>query len=91
MLAPRADRVPFDGAEIDLLLIKDGHLLGIECKRVDAPRLMPSMRIALDDLRLERIAVVYPGTQRYPLAERVEAIPLKALAEGIAGWFPGLS
>ena len=52
---------------------------------------MPSMRIALDDLRLERIAVVYPGTQRYPLAERVEAIPLKALAEGIAGWFPGLS
>ena len=80
-----------NGAEIDLLLIKDGHLLGIECKRVDAPRLMPSMRIALDDLRLERIAVVYPGTQRYPLAERVEAIPLKALAEGIAGWFPGLS
>jgi len=49
-----------NGAEIDLILLKDGHRLGVECKRVDAPRLTPSMRIALEDLKLERIAVVYP-------------------------------
>ena len=33
-------------------------------------------RIALEDLKLERIVVVYPGTRRYPLAERVEVVPL---------------
>jgi len=76
------------GAEIDLVLIKDGRLLGVECKRVDAPRLTPSMRIALDDLKLERIAVVYPGAKRFPLAERVEAVPLDALVDGMKGLFP---
>lgn len=78
-----------NGAEIDLILLKDGHLLGVECKRMDAPRLTPSMRIALEDLKLERIAVVYPGTRRYPLAERVEAVPLDAVADGMEGLFAG--
>jgi predicted AAA+ superfamily ATPase len=78
-----------NGAEIDLILLKDGHLLGVECKRMDAPRLTPSMQIALGDLKLERIAVVYPGTKRYPLAERVEVVPLEALVDGIEGLFPG--
>ena len=68
------------GAEIDLLLQRRGKLFGVECKRVDAPRMTPSMRIALDDLGLERIAVIYPGTRRYPLADRVEAVPLATLA-----------
>ena len=40
------------GAELNLLLFKDGRRFGIECKRVDAPRLTPSMRIALEDLEL---------------------------------------
>lgn len=69
------------GAEIDLLLRRRGKLFGVECKRVDAPRLTPSIRIALDDLGLERVAVVYPGTKRYVIADRVEAVPLNALAE----------
>ena len=69
------------GAEIDLILYRAGKLFGVECKRADAPRLTPSMRIACRDLGLERIAVIYPGARRYPLAERVEAIPLSALAD----------
>lgn len=69
------------GAEIDLLLRRKGKLYGVECKRADAPRMTPSIRIALEDLGLERIAVVYPGTRRYPLGERVEAVPLHSLAE----------
>ena len=76
------------GAEIDLVLIKDGHLLGVECKRVDAPRMTPSIRTALDDLQLERIAVVYPGTLRYPIADQVEAVPLSAIVDGMKGLFP---
>lgn len=69
------------GAELDLLLIKDGRHFGIECKRVDAPRMTASMRAALEDLKLEHIAVVYPGTMRYPLEERVTAVPLQDLAD----------
>jgi len=57
------------GAELDLLLIKDGRHYGVECKRVDAPRrgMTASMRTALDDLKLEQIAVVYPGKNRCEL------------------------
>ncbi|OFZ70172.1 MAG: hypothetical protein A2Z01_09650 [Betaproteobacteria bacterium RBG_16_58_11] len=69
------------GAELDLLLFKDGRRLGLEMKRTDAPTLTPSMRIALEDLRLERLVVLYPGNRRYPLAERVEAVPISLLAE----------
>ena len=69
------------GAEIDLLLRRKGKLFGVECKRVDAPRLTPSIRIALEDLQLVRVAIVYPGSRRYALADRVEAVPLSVLAE----------
>ncbi len=64
------------GAELDLLLQKDGRRLGIECKRVDAPRLTRSMQIALTDLELDHLYVVYPGEHTYPLAEKITAIPL---------------
>ena len=67
------------GAEIDLILKKDGHTLGIECKRTDAPRMTPSMRSALKDLQLDKIVIVYPGDKRFALHNRVEAIPLKDL------------
>ncbi|OGR33273.1 MAG: hypothetical protein A2005_01945 [Desulfuromonadales bacterium GWC2_61_20] len=69
-----------NGAELDLLLVKNGLRLGIECKRSDAPRLTPSMRTSLTDLELDRLVVIYPGTKRYSLAEGVEVRPLVELA-----------
>ena len=67
------------GAELDLLLFKGGRRIGIECKRTDAPTLTPSMRIALEDLKLSELKVVYPGDRRYWLAPKVEVIPLRLL------------
>lgn len=67
------------GAEIDLILRRGDRLLGVECKRADAPRMTKSIRIAMDDLALERVMVVYPGSKRYPLGEGVEAVPLSEL------------
>jgi predicted AAA+ superfamily ATPase len=80
-----------NGAELDLLVLRDGRKLGVECKRVDAPRLTPSMVSAVSDLELERLTVIYPGDRAYPLAERVHVLPLKALAEqgAAAVWAPG--
>jgi len=77
------------GAEIDLVLIKDGRMLGVECKRVDAPRMTASMRTAREDLHLEQIAVVYPGKKRYALGDGVAAVPLNSVVDGMKGLFPG--
>lgn len=71
------------GAEIDLLLRRGDTLLGVECKRTDTPRLSPSIRNALNDLGLARVAVLYPGAKRFPIAERVEAVPLATIAAGM--------
>ena len=37
------------------------------------------MRIAIDDLKLDKLYVVYPGEQRFMLADGIEAVPLWAL------------
>ncbi len=69
------------GAEIDLILRRGDRLLGVECKQTDAPSLTPSIRIAIEDLDLERVVVIYPGDKRYSLSENVEAIPLEELGQ----------
>ncbi|HET7853515.1 MAG TPA: ATP-binding protein [Candidatus Methylomirabilis sp.] len=70
------------GAELDLLIFKDGRRYGIEVKRQDAPRITPSMRTALTDLRLQSLTILYPGTRRYRLGERITVVPASELAEG---------
>lgn len=72
------------GAELDLLLFKNGRRLGVEIKRTDAPRITPSMRIALQDLKLEQLVVFYPGPKEYTLDERVRVVPLAKVAESNA-------
>jgi len=70
-----------NGAELDLLLLKDGKRIGVECKRKDAPHLTLSMKIAMEDLQLDKLMVFYPGEKTYPLAERIDVIPLIRLAD----------
>lgn len=81
----RPDEVYFwathSGAELDLLLIKNGARVGVECKRMDAPRLTPAMRTALADLELDKLVIVYPGTQPYVLAEKIGVLPLLKVIE----------
>jgi predicted AAA+ superfamily ATPase len=76
------------GAELDLLLIKEGRRLGVEMKRADAPRMTPSIRIAIADLRLEQVVVLYPGDEEYELAENVRVVPLSFLSAGYEALFP---
>ena len=70
-----------NGAEIDLVIFKNGRRIGVECKRADAPTLTPSMRIALADLKLDELHVVYPGQTRYALTRKVEVVPLAQLVK----------
>ena len=68
------------GAELDLLLLRHGKRWGFEFKCSDAPKTAKSMHIALDDLTLEHLWVVYPGHLRYPLTERITALPLREVS-----------
>jgi predicted AAA+ superfamily ATPase len=68
------------GAELDLLLVSANERIGVEAKRADAPRLNASMRTAVADLGLDRLIVVYPGTKRYSLTDRIDVVPLAELA-----------
>ena len=70
------------GAEIDLVLRRGTDLFGVECKRSDTPRMTKSITISLNDLNLAGVAVVYPGSKRFPIADRVEAVPLRSIGEG---------
>jgi predicted AAA+ superfamily ATPase len=69
------------GAELDLLMFKRGRRVGIEIKHADAPKLTPSMRVAMADLKLDELLVVYPGDKPYTLADRVQVIPATRVAE----------
>lgn len=69
----------YSGAEIDLVLFKRGRRIGVECKRADAPTITRSMHIALDNLKLDELMIVYPGEKRYTLAQGVEVVPLGEL------------
>lgn len=67
------------GAELDLLLLRHGRRWGFEFKCTDAPTTTKSMHIALQDLKLEHLFVVYPGTLRYSMTEKITALPLREI------------
>jgi predicted AAA+ superfamily ATPase len=71
------------GAEIDLVFNKGGRMYGVEIKRADAPTMTPSMRIALEDLKFERIAVIYPGNRRYSIHKQVDVVPFDEISGGM--------
>ncbi len=64
-------------AELDLLILKQGQRLGYEFKFSETPQLTKSMRIALDDLKLDALTIVYPGPHDYPLDEKIKVRSLQ--------------
>lgn len=69
------------GAELDLVVMNGGKRLGFEFKRTSTPRTTRSMHSALEDLGLEKLYIVYPGRERFPLHERIEAVGLAVAAQ----------
>lgn len=68
------------GSELDLMMIRGGRRTGVEFKRNDAPKMTRSMAVALEDLKLDELLVVYPGTRSYQIAERARVLPLAEIA-----------
>jgi hypothetical protein len=72
------------GAELDLLVVRGGTRLGFEFKRTAAPTVTPSMRVALADLRLQRLDVIHGGRETFSLGERIRAVPLERVWRDVA-------
>jgi len=68
------------GAELDFLWVRGGRRWGFEIMRTVAPKLTKSMRLAMETLELDRLFVVHAGDKRFPLADRVEALPVEETA-----------
>ncbi|MCY3932025.1 MAG: ATP-binding protein [Acidobacteria bacterium] len=64
------------GAELDLMIVSGGRRFGFEFKYSDAPGTTKSMRVALADLRLDHLWVIYPGEETYELDERISVLPV---------------
>ena len=67
-------------AGLDLMVLAKGKRWGVEVKYQDAPTITKSMRIAIQDLKLERLWVVYPGRQGYAMDDQIECVPLAELS-----------
>jgi len=69
-------------AELDLFIFTGGKRMGFEFKYTDSPKITKSMRIAQEDLKLNHIALLYPGDTIFPLAENMTAYGLETIATG---------
>lgn len=78
------------GAELDLLILKDGRRMGFEIKLTKSPRVTASMHSAMETLALDHLYVVCHGAgEPWPLAQGVTAVPAACLAS--EQWLPKLS
>ena len=67
------------GAELDLFVLRGRRRYGFEFKRTISPRVTPSMRSALSDLKLNRLDVIHAGENNFPLAEKIRAVSWQRL------------
>jgi uncharacterized protein len=67
------------GAELDLLIMRGGKRYGFEFKFEDAPAPTRSMHVAIQDLGLEHLWVVYNGERVLPLDDRISTLPLSTI------------
>jgi len=65
-------------AELDLLIIKNGKRLGFECKYTDKPKTTKSMHMAIKDLNLDKLFIIFPGKEeQFALSEVISAVGLE--------------
>ena len=68
-------------AELDLLVFKNGKRLGFEFKYSDSPKITKSMNIAVEDLQLDHLYIIFPGAISFAMNEKITACGLDVLRE----------
>jgi uncharacterized protein len=64
-----------------LLIIKDGKRMGYEIKHAESPKATRSVQIAIEDLRLDSLTVIYPGERSFALTEAIRAMPVREVPD----------
>lgn len=64
------------GAELDLIILKDGKLQGFEIKYSLKPSITQSILNALEDLNLNEITIIVPGKEEYLIHPKVRVCGL---------------
>jgi predicted AAA+ superfamily ATPase len=64
------------GAEIDLILEKNGKLIAIECKASSVPKVGRGFYTALEELQIDQAIIVAPVDDKYPLKKDVWVMTL---------------
>ena len=75
------------GAELDLLFFAGGKRYGVEFKFNEAPKVSRSMHVAISDLNLAHLWVVFPGKSGYPATPEITMLPLADISQlsGVGG------
>ena len=71
------------GAELDLLVVRGNRRLGFEFKRTSSPQITKSMRIALSDLKLNRLDIIHAGDKSFPLSKHIRAVSFTDLFDAL--------
>ena len=65
------------GDEIDLVLKKGNHILAIECKASDAPKLTKGFYRSIEVIKPTKVFVIAPTNDTYQISENVTVIGLE--------------
>lgn len=68
-----------NGAEIDLVVERNGKRFGIECKSSSNPTVSRGLYSSISDLGLEKVYVAAPVDYSYPLREDIQVMPVAEL------------
>ncbi|MDF3047892.1 MAG: putative superfamily ATPase [Candidatus Midichloriaceae bacterium] len=66
-------------AELDLMILKDGRRLGFEFKYSTIPKITKSMKIALTDLKLDKLTIIIPGSENFALTPQIQVSGLEKI------------
>jgi uncharacterized protein len=73
------------GAEIDLILeLSPQKRIAIEIKRSSAPTVSKGFHLGCEDIEADERYVVYPGSERFPLGYKVQAISLLEMMQRLS-------
>jgi predicted AAA+ superfamily ATPase len=63
------------GAELDLLVLKNGKRIGFEIKYAEVSKITRSMHNVLEDLKLDKLYLVNSGNRKFDFNEKISVLP----------------
>jgi predicted AAA+ superfamily ATPase len=74
----------YQGAELDLLIVRGRKKLGFKVKRSSSPRVTLSMQHAVEDLKLNRLDVIHAGDVTFPMKGKIRAVALRHILKDLS-------